>query len=146
MIEVNKNQFHLQGKNISYIFNIMQNGQLGQLYFGKKIKHRDDFSHLFKKPNKGIGIIAHIEDDPSFSLEYFKQEYPTYGTTDFRKPAFEIEDENGSRIANFIFKSYQIYQGKEKIEGLPSTYVNSNDEVETLEILLEDQTLECRIF
>lgn len=29
-------EFHLQGKSFSYVFNVMQNGQLGQLYFGKK--------------------------------------------------------------------------------------------------------------
>ena len=51
MISINENnkEFHLLGKNISYIFNVMQNGQLGHLYFGKKIKHRDNFSHFFYK-------------------------------------------------------------------------------------------------
>ena len=33
-----------------------------------------------------------------FSLEELKQEYPSYGTTDFRYPAFEIHQENGSKI------------------------------------------------
>ena len=139
-------EFHLQGKNFSYVFNVMQNGQLGQLYFGKKIRHREDFSHFFYKPEVGIGIIAHYEEDPGFSLEYFKQEYPSYGTTDFRKPAFEIEDENGSRVSNFVYKGYRIYKGKEKLQGLPATYVLSEEEAETLEITLEDEVLECRLY
>ena len=131
--EQNK-EFHLQGKNLSYIFNVMQNGQLGQLYFGKKIRHRDSFSHFFYKPEVGIGIIAHYEEDPGFSLEYFKQEYPSYGTTDLRKPAFEIESENGSRISNFTYKGYKVLKGKEKLNGLPATYVLSENEADTLEI------------
>lgn len=148
MIFVNlaNKEFHLQGKNLSYIFNVMQNGQLGQLYFGKKIKHRDCFKHFFFKPEVGVGIIAHYEEDPGFSLEYFKQEYPSYGTTDFRKPAFEIESENGSRITNFIYKSHRIYKGKEKLEGLPSTYCINNDEADTLEIVLEDEIIKCRLY
>ncbi|MGL5428290.1 MAG: hypothetical protein ACRDAS_10295, partial [Cetobacterium sp.] len=66
MVNINEElkEFHLTGKNYSYIFNVMQNGALGNLYFGKKIKHRDNFSHFFYKPEVGIGIIAHHEDDP----------------------------------------------------------------------------------
>ncbi|MGL4788582.1 MAG: alpha-galactosidase, partial [Cetobacterium sp.] len=74
MIYINKEnrEFHLQGLNVSYIFNVMKNEQLGNLYFGKKIRHRDNFKHFFYQPEVGIGIIAHHEDDPGFSLEYYK--------------------------------------------------------------------------
>ncbi|MBC2851954.1 alpha-galactosidase [Cetobacterium sp. 8H] len=148
MIYVNESnkEFHLENKGASYILNVMKNGQLGHLYYGKKIKHRDSFSHFFYQPEVGVGIIAHHEDDPGFSLEYFKQEYPSYGTTDFRKPAFEIEDIDGSRVSDFKYKSHKVYKGKNKLSGLPSTYVNSEDEAETLEIILEDEILETRVY
>lgn len=32
----NTKEFHLTNDKISYIFKILQNNQLGQLYFGKK--------------------------------------------------------------------------------------------------------------
>lgn len=148
MIHVNKEnkEFHLQGPNTSYIFNVMKNGGLGNLYFGKKIRHRDSFKHFFYQPEVGIGIIAHHEDDPGFSLEYLKQEYPSYGTTDFRKPAFELESEDGSRISDFVYKGYRVYKGKEKLAGLPSTYVESEDEATTLEIELKDEVLNCKLY
>ena len=38
-------EFHLQNKRISYILCILQNGQLGHLYFGKRVTHRDSFQH-----------------------------------------------------------------------------------------------------
>ena len=40
--------FHLYNDQISYILNILPNGQMGQLYFGKKLRHREDFSHLLE--------------------------------------------------------------------------------------------------
>lgn len=148
MIYINeeKKEFHLQSINMSYIFNVMKNGQLGNLYFGKKIKHRESFSHFFHQPEVGIGIIAHHEDDPGFSLEYYKQEYPSYGTTDFRKPAFQIESGDNSRISDFVYKGYRVYKGKEKLKGLPSTYMENEGEGETLEIELEDNVLNCKLF
>ncbi|MGL5351176.1 MAG: alpha-galactosidase [Cetobacterium sp.] len=148
MIYINKEnrEFHLQGLNVSYIFNVMKNEQLGNLYFGKKIRHRDNFKHFFYQPEIGIGIIAHHEDDPGFSLEYYKQEYPSYGTTDFRKPAFELESEDGSRVSDFVYKGYRVYKGKEKLAGLPSTYVESEDEATTLEIELKDEVLNCKLY
>ena len=148
MIYINKEnrEFHLQGLNVSYIFNVMKNEQLGNLYFGKKIRHRDNFKHFFYQPEVGIGIIAHHEDDPGFSLEYYKQEYPSYGTTDFRKPAFELESEDGSRISDFVYKGYRVYKGKGKLDGLPSTYVENEDEATTLEIELKDEVLNCKLY
>ena len=148
MIYINKEnrEFHLQGPNVSYIFNVMKNEQLGHLYFGKKIRHRESFKHFFYQPEVGIGIIAHHENDPGFSLEYYKQEYPSYGTTDFRKPAFELESEDGSRVSDFVYKGYRVYKGKEKLDGLPSTYVESEDEANTLEIELKDEVLNCKLF
>lgn len=148
MILVNKEnmEFHLHNNKISYIFNVMQNGQLGHLYFGKKLKHRDSFTHFFKKPIQGVGIIAHDKDDSAFSLEYYKQEFPSYGTTDFRKPAIKILQENGSRITDFKYDSHKIINGKPKVEGLPSTYVESSNEATTLEIKLIDSVLNCELY
>ena len=39
-------EFHLQNERISYIFCILENGQLGHLYFGKRLTHRDSFQHF----------------------------------------------------------------------------------------------------
>ncbi|MGZ7440313.1 hypothetical protein [Paenibacillus sp. TH7-28] len=41
-------QFHLYNGEISYIFGIMPNHQPGHLYYGKKIRDREDFSHLLE--------------------------------------------------------------------------------------------------
>lgn len=40
-------EFHLYNQEISYIIKILDNDQPGQLYYGKRLTHREDFSHLF---------------------------------------------------------------------------------------------------
>lgn len=79
-------------------------------------------------------------------MEYYKQEYPSYGTTDFRKPAIKILQKNGSRISNFIYDSHKIIEGKPKLIGLPSSYVEENNEAMTLEIKLVDKVINCVLY
>lgn len=133
-------EFHLYNDHISYIFNIMENNQLGHLYFGKKIKHRSSFEHLFQLEPRPITACV-FEGNLEFSLDHIKQEYPSYGTSDFRYPAHVIRQENGSRITNFEYKSYEIYKGKKKLKGLPATYVEKENEATTLEVTLQDEII-----
>ena len=62
-----------------------------------------------------------------------------------RFPAYEIERENGSHVVEFVYKEHKIYNGKPKLEGLPATYVESDDEAQTLELVLEDTSINTRI-
>ncbi len=133
-------EFHLYNGSISYIMKILRNGQMGQLYFGKQVAKREDYEYLVE--NRYRPVSAYVFDDEySFSLEHLKQEYPSYGTTDFRMPALEIVQENGSKITDFKYVSHKIYKGKPGLKGLPATYVESEDEADTLELTLRDELL-----
>ncbi|MGB6406951.1 MAG: alpha-galactosidase [Planococcus donghaensis] len=137
-------EFHLQTQKTSYIMNILENNQLGQLYYGKKLQHRKSFQRLFHveaTPN----TACVNEGDLVFSLDLVKQEYPAYGTTDFRSPAYQLLQENGSRITNFIYRDHQIFSGKKKLTGLPATYVESDDEATTLEVSLYDRVIDVEL-
>lgn len=137
-------EFHLFNDKISYLMKILRNGQMGQLYFGKKVAERDDYGYLIE--NRYRPVSAYVFDDEySFSLEHLKQEYPAYGTTDFRMPALEILQENGSRITDFKYVSHRIYKGKPGLKGLPATYTESEDEADTLELLLRDDLLKVEM-
>ncbi|WP_371018123.1 alpha-galactosidase [Pseudalkalibacillus sp. JSM 102089] len=131
-------QFHLQGKDVSYVFHVMKNGQLGQLYFGKKIRNRSDFSHLSKRESRVTSSYVY-DDDSTFSLDLIKQEYPGYGTSDYREPAFQIEHPDGSRISDFTYQSYELIKGKPRLSGLPATYVEDDGEADTLVIHMYDK-------
>ena len=41
--------FHLQNAHLSYVMQVLKNGQLGQLYFGKRVHDRVDLIYLFFK-------------------------------------------------------------------------------------------------
>ena len=137
-------EFHLYNQEISYIIKILDNDQPGQLYYGKRLTHREDFSHLFEYAMRDMSPYA-FEENSTFSLENIKQEYPTFGCGDMRFPAYEIERENGSHVVEFVYKEHKIYNGKPKLEGLPATYVESDDEAQTLELVLEDTSINTRI-
>ncbi len=133
-------EFHLYNGSISYIMKILRNGQMGQLYFGKQVAKREDYEYLVENRYRPVSAFV-FDDEYSFSLEHLKQEYPSYGTTDFRMPALEIVQENGSKITDFKYVSHKIYKGKPGLKGLPATYVESEDEADTLELTLRDELL-----
>lgn len=137
-------EFHLYNQEISYIIKILDNDQPGQLYYGKRLTHRENFSHLFEYAMRDMSPYA-FEGNSTFSLENIKQEYPTFGCGDMRFPAYEIERENGSHVVEFVYKEHKIYNGKPKLTGLPATYVESDDEAQTLELVLEDASIGTKI-
>ena len=130
-------EFHLYNDSISYIMKLMPNNQLGQLYFGARVAD-DDYSYLMENIYRPFSAYV-FDNEYSLSLEHQRQELPSYGTTDFRMPAVEIKQENGSTITNFVYKSHNIFSGKKKLAGLPASYVESDDEAATLEITLADE-------
>ncbi len=129
--------FHLYNQKISYIMTVLPNGHMGQLYFGKRIHHKEDFSCLLERQRRPMTACV-FDDDSSFSLEHTRQEYGVYGTTDFRHPAVEILQEDGSRLSDFVYAGHEVTAGKPKLPGLPATYTEAQEEAETLVVRLKD--------
>ena len=78
------------------------------------------------------------ENDRTFSLGHIKLEYGTYGSGDYRHPAVEILQNDGSTYSDFQFTGYRVTSGKPKLPGLPATYTEQDGEAETLIITLKD--------
>ena len=100
-------EFHLYNNEISYIIQVMKNGQLGHLYYGKKLCDRESFSHLQEYAYRDMAPCEYWEDR-TFSMEFLMQEYPAYGSSDFRYTAFDLEEENGCRVNKFRYKEHKI--------------------------------------
>ena len=130
--------FHLCNDAVSYIMMVLPNGHLGQLYFGRRVNTDKDYSYLLEMMSRPMASYL-WSDAKRFSLEHIKQEYGVYGTTDFRRPAIEILQGNGSRIVDFRFKDFSITDGKPVLEGLPATYTEAPEEAMTLTLFLEDE-------
>ncbi|MEF2806516.1 MAG: alpha-galactosidase [Massilistercora timonensis] len=139
--------FHLYNQEISYIMKVLPNRQLGQIYFGKRIRIPEDCSYFLETSSRPMSSCV-FDTDNRFSMEHIRQEYGVFGTSDYRMPATEVLQENGSRISEFCFQEYRIQAGKPKLPGLPATYVENEEEAETLVIRLADPVtgLELELF
>ena len=137
--------FHLKAKDTSYVMGILRDGYLAHLYWGKGIGayHHSNFLQYLDRGFSG-NPYQHKEDR-TFSLDTLPQEYPQYGSTDFRKPAYQIQLENGSTVSDLRYVAHTIFKGKTPLLGLPATYVESDDEAETLEITLEDSLIGLKV-
>lgn len=137
-------QIHIYNDYLSYIIEIMENSQLGNLYYGKRIHDRDDFSYLHEEKARPEAAFA-CPAPSIFCLQYIRQEYPSYGTGDYRYGAYSIEQENGSYISKFEYVSHTIFQGKKKLKGLPAVYVEKETEAISVEITLFDKVTETEL-
>ena len=87
---------------------------------------------------------ANPDDDVTFSLDTMRSEYPAYGNTDLRMPAYQVQLINGTRITDLSYESYKIVKGKEKLKGLPSL-TGSEEQAETLYITLTDKLINLKV-
>lgn len=117
--------FHLTTKKMSYILQII-NGYPAHAYWGKKLNNDENLAYL-------------LEQEKDEFIDWLPQEYPQYGSGDHRNPAYQIRlHEDGSRVSELVYKSHKILKGKPKLPGLPAVYTETDDEAETLALILED--------
>ena len=133
--------FHIYNKHLSYITCIMENGQMENLYYGKAIRDKEDFSYLHEEIMRSLMAVC-VPEPGLLSMQYIKQEYPVYGTGDYRNPALTVRQENGSEIVDFKYVSHEIYGGKKKLAGLPATYTENEEEATSLDITLHDSVMD----
>ena len=129
--------FHLHNDELSYVMKVLPNGHLGQLYFGAPIHDREDFDYLLEICARSHSAV--FEDEGFVSLEHVKQEYPSYGNSDFREGAVEILQSDGSRISDLRYAGCRTEHGKPRLPGLPATYTEHDEEAETLAVTLRDE-------
>lgn len=134
-----ENIFHLQTRSTSYVIQIWQNMYPMHVYWGGRVRNGDLSWYLEPPYRRSSRIVNGAAGTEQFTREYWPFEYPCYGTSDFRPPAYRTRDAQGSRISDYRFCTYSIFQGKEPLPGLPSLYVESPEEAQTLELTLRDE-------
>lgn len=130
------NIFVLNTNRTSYIFGVLEK-QLIHIYYGAGIDNTDGIMQLWDK-NPGCGFIP-SKSSCGFSTESIRAEFPVYGNTDLRNPAFHAVYKDGSSITDFEYTGYKISDGKPGLAGLPAIYAEKGDKAQTLEIYLEDK-------
>lgn len=125
--------FYLNIKSTTYAMGV-NGGKLFHRYWGKRLVNplnKTDLSDYLKRNFEAVDL----EDGNSDIVPF---EYSTYGNADMRIPSAEFTFADGSRISNLTYKDYEILGGKPALEGLPATYCEEGDKVDTLIIHLED--------
>lgn len=128
--------FILQTEKSTYIMQIQKQKFLSHVYWGGKILN-PNVEAMVKAAGRA-SFSATTDGDSQFSLDTMPNEYPAYGNSDLRMPAYQVQLENGSRITDFAYEAYEIVKGKPALKGLPSVYAESAEEAVTLLITLKD--------
>lgn len=136
--------FHLQSITSSYIIQLLPSGVPVHAYWGRKIMDTPTEGLLTYHERASFSPNPYPEDR-SISFDTLPQEFPAYGTSDFRHPAYQVQLEDGSTITELTYVDHKIVQGKPKIDGLPSTYVENADEAQTLVLELLDEKIGLRV-
>lgn len=131
-------QFHLRNETVSYVMRVLPGGELAHLHFGARLHADGDLSEAAPPPSQGL--LTHDAPD-AYSLEDMHLEYPAAGSGDLNPAALAVTDARGSHVVRPRYVAHRILDGKPALEGLPSTYVESDDEAQTLEITLADERI-----
>lgn len=135
--------FNLSTSKTSYVIKVLDSNHVAHVYWGKKIKSKN-LDYVLRSKNWG-SFLTNTDNIDDFMLEATPQEYPGYGSTDLRTPAIELQFEDGSSATDFRYESHDIYIGKKRLNKLPATYVEDENEAMTLELTLIDSLKNIKI-
>jgi alpha-galactosidase len=122
-------QFHLHNGLLSVVLVIFEDGSLGGLHLGAPLPPGRPYRHLGPEPFDGYG--GRVGDPIPFVL-------PTSGLGDYRVPALVAVGLDGTGTVALRYVSHKVTPGKPSIAPLPSTYVESEGEADTLTVTLAD--------
>lgn len=122
-------QFHLRNDRISLILGVLDDGTLAQLHLGAPLPHGRGYHHL--GPERFEGFADRVDDPVALA-------YPTAGIGDFRVPAIVVTGVDGSTTLALRYREHRMDAGKPALDPLPATYVEADDEAETLVVTLAD--------
>ena len=128
------NLFYLDTKTTSYVMGVFENKVLLHLYWGQRLINPFNTSIITAMKRRPLSA----KDYGEYSTNDFPLEYSTFGSVDMRLPAFDAVYADGSRITRLVYADHIIINGKPTLQGLPATYCEANDKVETLTIRLHD--------
>ena len=139
----NKKIFTLHTAHTTYQMQVDPLGYLLHLYYGDKTNSPMDY--VLTYADRGFSGNPYAAGmDRTYSLDALPQEYPSLGTGDYRNIALNIKNEKGVESADLLFKSYEIRNGKYRLQGLPSVWADEK-EAQTLEIVLTDENAQVEV-
>ena len=139
LINDEKKLFHLQSEGASYIMAVNPQGFLVNCYWGRRLPEAD---YSYMAETRGHSSFEACEDNEAgywVSQNCMRLEYPAAGRADVKQTALEVENPDGSIMADLRYKGYVLHEGKPGIKGLPATFETEAGRAETIEIILKDE-------
>jgi alpha-galactosidase len=142
MIEINQKKlvFQLHTDASSYIIKVADSGHLLNLYYGRRIVHRDDLAILDHQYQVDLGsTTAYSPGSGNFCLETQKLEVATTGKGDYRDPSLHIVYcDDGSSTSDFLYDRHIVHDYKPPLAGLPQTHCGAEKQ-RSLTIILKEK-------
>ena len=131
--------FKLDTKTSTYIFGVFTGDYLVHYYYGAPIPDTNVEKLRFRSYYASFCPDSPTAKEENFSPDVTPMEYSTNGAGDFRISAFAVKNSQGNTVTDLRYVSHKIYKGKKALKGLPSLYLNNDDEADTLEVLTCDK-------
>lgn len=128
------NIFKLDTKDSSYVIMIYKEGYILGLYYGKKIPDTNLRSFKSRHNSASFSLANPVIGETGFTPDTAPIEYGCNGEGDFRISALSVKNADGNSVTDIRYKAHRIYTGKPAIPQMPSTYLNDENEAQTLEI------------
>lgn len=137
--------FTLETASTMYQMKADHLGVLLHTYYGKKMAICD-LSYRLGYVNRGFsGNPYDAGRDNTYTLDYLPQEYPSYGSGDYRTSAIKVRFADGTTACDLRYKGYETVEGKYSLPGLPTLYDDYDVHSDTLKITLEDITGQVQV-
>ena len=130
--------FKLDTRSSTYMIQVYKEGYLVHLYYGAPIPDIDAGNRVFRARLFSFSPTDSAADK-WFSADISPMEYPCGGMGDYRVPSLVIRNASGDFVTDIRYVSHRIVSGKPPAEGLPSSYADEGEFVQTLEILCADR-------
>lgn len=135
IINVVGNQFQLNTKTTSYVMHD-ENGVLVHTYYGKRLPDCDH-SYMAKRYKYNGDFQSDISANLP-TLDNALLEYPAFGEGGITTPTLEVLNSDGTNFVDLRVTDFCVHNGKPQIVGLPASYAENSDKVQTLEIKTQD--------
>jgi alpha-galactosidase len=122
-------EWHLHNGSTSWVLAVLENGWIGHLHAGAPLLAGPSYRHLALP---FAGYDNRVGEPVGLAL-------PGPGVGDWRVPALVVETADGASVLDPRYAGHRVLPGKPTLGGgLPATYVEADDEADTLEIDLVD--------
>ena len=111
------------------------------LYWGDRLSREVDLEYFVDEPvaDRAAGFHTVLNKEKHTFLTDVSLEFSVVGDGLYRSPTLHARYADGSTVSDFTYQGYRIYDGKEKLAGLPAVYAENGDAVQTLELCLKEE-------